>query len=154
MAYAMHWNYIMTLEEILEEWGKDSHINHNSLSDESLRIPKLHHKYYSMLVQERLRLAKMRASFDERIDLLEQWLDGQLDSETLKQHNLEVQRKMLTKVEREKKLNLLPEVVQGKLKNALQQEKVDALESIIKTFQNRGYIIRTALDWQRLQMGG
>lgn len=144
----------MTLEEILEEWGKDSQINQNNLSDESLRIPKLHHKYYSMMVQERLRYTKMKAAFDERVDLLEQWLDGQLDTETLKQHGLEVQRKLLTKAEREKKLSLLPEIVQTKMKLALQQEKVDALESIIKTFQNRGYIIRTALDWQRFQMGG
>jgi hypothetical protein len=36
----------------------------------------------------------------------------------------------------------------------MQQEKVDLLESIIKSIHNRGYQLKTALDFLRFTMGG
>jgi hypothetical protein len=40
------------------------------------------------------------------------------------------------------------------LKIAYQQEKVDLLESIIKTISMRGYHARVAADWAKFQVGG
>ncbi len=144
----------MTLDEILALWDVDSTIDKTDLANESLKIPKLHHKYYSIFVRERLASLKASQSYDERRDLLDRWLAGDLDSETLKEHNLEIQRKMLTKAEREKRIDLLPEIATTKLKMALQRKKVEVLESIIKTLATRGYQIKTAVDFMRWQSGG
>jgi hypothetical protein len=46
----------MKLEEIFGQWKEDSVIDKTELGDESLNIPKLHHKYYQILVSERLLL--------------------------------------------------------------------------------------------------
>jgi hypothetical protein len=143
----------MTLDEILANWDADSSIDKNDLANESLKIPKLHHKYYSIFVQERLKHTKMLQVYDERREIFDQWLAGELDTDTLKQNNLEVNRKMYTKAEREKKVDALPEIIDRKLKLALQKEKIECLESIIKTLSTRGYQIKTAVDFIKFQMG-
>ena len=38
----------MNLEQIQEMWEKDSHIDPDNLHDESLKIPQLHSKYYTL----------------------------------------------------------------------------------------------------------
>lgn len=49
----------MKLDDIYQEWEKDSEINRSELGDEALRIPKLHHKYFKIFTQERLILRKL-----------------------------------------------------------------------------------------------
>jgi methylaspartate ammonia-lyase len=46
------------------------------------------------------------------------------------------------------------DIIDMSLKIGYQQEKIDLLESIIKTLTNRGYSIKTAVDWARFMMGG
>ena len=57
----------MNLEQIQEIWEKDSKIDPDNLHDESLKIPQLHSKYYTLyntitLLRERAReqYAKVR----------------------------------------------------------------------------------------------
>jgi hypothetical protein len=40
------------------------------------------------------------------------------------------------------------------LKIGIQNEKIDLLESIIKTILSRGYNIKAAIDWEKFKMGG
>jgi hypothetical protein len=39
------------------------------------------------------------------------------------------------------------------LKIAVQQEKVDVLESIIKSIKDRGFQIKNAIEWERFKVG-
>ena len=41
----------MNLEKIQEMWERDSHIDPDNLHDESLKIPQLHSKYYTITIQ-------------------------------------------------------------------------------------------------------
>jgi hypothetical protein len=41
---------MMKFEDVFASWEKDSVIDRTELADESLKIPKLHHKYYSIYV--------------------------------------------------------------------------------------------------------
>lgn len=45
------------------------------------------------------------------------------------------------------------DVVNLSLKIGYQQEKLELLDSIIKTIMNRNFIIRNAIDWQKFTMG-
>jgi hypothetical protein len=45
------------------------------------------------------------------------------------------------------------DIVELSLKIGGQQEKVEFLESIIKSFQTRGYIIKNAIEFLRFQTG-
>ena len=47
-----------------------------------------------------------------------------------------------------------PDLIEISLQIGVQLEKVEFLESIIKTLNNRGYIIKTAVEFIRFTMGG
>ena len=49
----------MNLEQIQEMWEKDSKIDPDNLHDESLKIPQLHSKYYTLY--NRITLLRERA---------------------------------------------------------------------------------------------
>ena len=51
----------MKLEAIYEEWKKDSDIDKTELGDESIKIPKLHHKYFQVYSSEKMLLKKYEA---------------------------------------------------------------------------------------------
>ena len=46
------------------------------------------------------------------------------------------------------------EIIKLSLKIGIQQEKIELLESIIKTLMNRSYSIKAAIDWQKFINGG
>jgi len=46
------------------------------------------------------------------------------------------------------------DIININLKMAYQMEKLELLESIIKTVSNRGFQIRAAIDWAKFQTGG
>ena len=45
------------------------------------------------------------------------------------------------------------DIVTLSLKIGYQQEKIELLESIIKSLSNRGYNIKAAIDWTKFTMG-
>ena len=44
----------MNIDEIMSEWKTDSEIDVTELADESIKIAKLHQKYYEYLIKEKL----------------------------------------------------------------------------------------------------
>jgi len=46
------------------------------------------------------------------------------------------------------------DIIKINLKISVQQEKVDTLEAIIKSISNRGYLIKSAIDFERFKVGG
>ena len=54
----------MNLEQIQEMWERDSFIDPDNLHDESLKIPQLHSKYYTIYNTITLLREKARESFN------------------------------------------------------------------------------------------
>ena len=54
----------MNLEKIQEMWERDSHIDPDNLHDESLKIPQLHSKYYTIYNTITLLREKARDSYN------------------------------------------------------------------------------------------
>ena len=75
----------MRLEEIQSLWETDVNIDRTELGDESLRIAKLHSKYYRIFSQERLMLRKMEADYKELYRDKYEWFNGTASQETLEE---------------------------------------------------------------------
>jgi hypothetical protein len=45
------------------------------------------------------------------------------------------------------------DIIKLNLRIAMQQEKVDALESIIRSINNRGFLIKNAIEFAKFQVG-
>ena len=56
---------IMKFEDIFDEWKKDCDIDRTDLAVESLKIPKLHHKYYMWYIAEKNALRKLELQMKE-----------------------------------------------------------------------------------------
>lgn len=140
----------MTIDEINELWEKDSYVDPTALDSELLNISRLHCKYFKIYSQEKFLLVKYETELNklksERVDY---WVFGS-NEETLKKGLPNLYKKY----DRNDigKLHLMDgdeEVMRLSVKTIYQKDKVDLLDAIIKSFANRGYNIRSAIDYRK-----
>jgi hypothetical protein len=144
----------MNLESIQKLWEFDAVINPSDLSGESLKIPKLHSKYYKIFSTERLTLLKYESEYKRLKMLKYDWLDAKLSRDELKDLGWEPCQRTFLKQEIQSRIDSDIDIINMELKIGLQKEKMEFLESIIRSLTNRGYQIRAAIDWERFRSGG
>jgi hypothetical protein len=143
----------MKIEEIFEHWKEDSQIDKTELADESLKIAKLHHKYYQILIGERLLLRKYENEMKKiKLDKYEFFSQG--PSEETQQKGWKLPAKgLILKTDIPMYIEADEDIIKLSLKIGVQQEKIDFLESIIKTIINRGYNIKSAIEFIKFTNG-
>ena len=143
----------MNIEDIMTLWETDTKVDRTELGDEALNIPKLHSKYYNILIKERLLLRKLESEMKQlKLDKYEFLTQGPNEETRDKGWKLPP-KGMILKSDIPMYIDADQDMINLTLKIGMQQEKIEFLDSIIKTIINRGYIIKTALDWQRFTMG-
>lgn len=143
----------MKIEDILEEWNKDVQMDKTELGEEALKIPKLHHKYYQILVKEKLLLRQHEAEMKRlKLDKYEFLTQGPNEETRDKGWRLPP-KGMVLKGDIPMYLDADEDVVKQSLKIGLQQEKIELLDSIVKNIMNRNFMIKNAIDWQKFTMG-
>ena len=143
----------MTIDEILENWNVDSKIDKTELGDAALDIPKLHHKYYQIYVKEKMLLRKQESELKQlKLDKYEFLTQG--PNEETKDKGWKLPPKgMILKGDIPMYLEGDQDIINLSLKIGYQQEKLELLDSIIKSVMNRGFLIKSAIDWQKFTMG-
>jgi hypothetical protein len=143
----------MKIEEIYTEWDTDSDIDTTDLGNESIKIPKLHNKYYKLYTNEKLLMRKYEAEMKSlKLAKYEFYTQGP-SAETRDLGWDMPSRGMILKQEMPMYMEGDKEIIALSLKIGLQQEKVELLESIIKSLVNRGFQIKSAIDWHKFTMG-
>ena len=143
----------MKIEEILSEWEKDSEVDNTELGDAALRLAKLHHKYYRMLVNEKMILKTYEADMKTlKLDKYEFYTQGP-NEETMKKGWELPAKGLILKNDIPMYIDADKDIIQLSLKIGLQGEKVQALESILRTVNSMGYNIKAAVDWQKFING-
>jgi hypothetical protein len=143
----------MKLEEIQNLWDIDSQIDRSELGDESLRIARMHAKYFKIFSQERLLLRKMEADLKELYRDKYEYYNGNISKELLDQRGWEPNPLKILRTDIPMYLDGDADMKLANLKVEMQNEKVLFLESIIKTLGTLGYNIKNAIDWARFQGG-
>ena len=144
----------MKFEEIFDEWKRDSEIDQTDLGNESLKIPKLHHKYYMMLLSERSSLRKLEAQM-KQLKLSKYEFYSQGHTEETKRLGWELPpRGIILKADIPMYIEADKDLIDLSLKIGVQGEKVDFLDSILKTLQTRNFLIKNAIDFLRWTNGG
>lgn len=143
----------MTFEELLKEWDKDTFIDKTEVSNESIKIPKLHAKYYRIYVSEKLQLKKFESELKVlKLEKYEFYTQGHTKESREKGWELPA-RGMILKGDIPMYMDADKELIEISLKIGIQQEKVDALESIIKSINNRGFLLKSIVDWSKFVNG-
>jgi len=145
---------LMKLEDIVNEWEKDSQIDQTELATESLKIPQLHSKYYKMYLNERLLLKKLRGDFKQLYRVKFEYYNGTISDEELKEYQWEPFALKVLKADLNVYMDADKELITLQNKVDIQEEKVNFLESAIKSLTARGYNLKSAIDWIRFTQGG
>lgn len=144
----------MKLDEIHALWSQDCEISRIELGEEALKIPKLHSKYLRMFSDERMLLRKLEEDRSTLKLLKIDYYRGVLPEEDLRANGWEPFRLSVLKSDIPMYLDADQDIIKINLKISVQQEKVDTLEAIIKSISNRGYLIKSAIDFEKFKVGG
>jgi len=143
----------MELDEIHLEWQKDADINISQLSQEARNVPLLHAKYYRHYTEEHKKLRKLRSEHSKLLVLKTEYYQGHMAKEDLQELGWDPYPKKIIKQDMNNYINADPHVIKLNLMIGDQAEKVELIEAIIKSINNRGYLLKTALDFERFQKG-
>ena len=143
----------MTLEQIQELWSKDAPVDRTELANEASRIPQLHSKYFKIFSTERLLLKKLEQESKQLWKDLWEYYQGNFDYEELKERGWDQVNQRILKADLGIHIDAYQNWIDNNLKVAYQKEKVDFLEAIIKSLNNRGFNINAAIQWEKFKVG-
>ena len=145
---------MMKIENIFEEWDKDTDFDKTELGDEALKVSKLHHKYFRILSQERITRRSLEAELKIlKLEKFEFYTQGPSKESVERGWEMPPIGKVV-KSEVNNYMEADRDIITISLKIGIQSEKIDLLESIIKTILSRGYNIKAAIDCEKFKMGG
>ena len=143
----------MKLEEIQEFWNADREIDITELANESVRIPQIHDKYLKIYIDERIRLKGLQFELIKLVRLKTDYYAGKLTQEELEKLGWEQFLQRLLKNEISTYIEADEDVIKTKKNIVLIEEKCYYLDSIIKMISNRGFQIKSAIDWIKYKSG-
>ena len=141
----------MNLEKIQEMWQKDSVIDPDNLHDESLKIPQLHCKYYTLYNTITLLREKAKDSYNKTRLERYNYYTGKAPAEVYIEEPFpyKVREKVAIQrhIEADEKLNAID------LKVKYYDVMLKFLEEIIRNVSNRTFQIKNAIEWNKFQSG-
>ena len=143
----------MNLDDYYNAWAEDSKIDRTELGEESIRIPQLYHKYYRFYSAERMKLVKLQEEYKVLKKDKHDYLSGIMAEEDLNERGWEPNPLRILKTDIPMYIESDKDIVNHNLKIAYAKEKVEFLESIVKSLNVRGYQIKTAVDWEKFKVG-
>jgi hypothetical protein len=143
----------LKLEEIQEFWNADREIDITELANESVRIPQIHDKYLKIYIDERIRLKGLQFELTKLVRLKTDYYAGKLTQEELEKLGWEQFLQRLLKNEISTYIEADEDVIKIKKNIVLIEEKCHYLDSIIKMISNRGFQIKSAIDWIKYKSG-
>ncbi len=143
----------MNLENLKELITKDSQIDSTELGIESLKIPQIHSKYLTILSDVKLLLTKQQN--DLAVLKLRKWkiYTGKASQEELESWGEEACDFTLLKSDVEQFVEADPKVIELKAKIAVSEVKLSMVEEFIKSVNNRNFMIKSAIEWQKMMNG-
>lgn len=143
----------MKLHEILSEWEKDSKIDKTALDSASLKTPSLHHKYLKIYIAEKIKFKEMDFAVKELELKKWEYYSGKMSEEELEAEGWEPWDKKVLKPDMDRYLKSDKDVIDKLIALDIQKEKVEAVQSILSTINNRSFHISNAIKWSQFLNG-
>lgn len=143
----------MNLDHLFDEWSKDSQLDRTELGEEALKIPALHSKYFKIFSTERLQLRRLEQEFKTLYKLKNEYYAGTLDYEEMRELGWEPNPLKILRNDLPQYIDADKDIVDLTLKIAYQKEKVEFLDSCIRSLNTRGYNINAAIAWEKFKVG-
>ena len=141
----------MNLEQIQEMWEKDSKIDPDNLHDESLKIPQLHSKYYTLYNTITLLRESAREQYNKvRLERYN-YYTGKATAEVYAEEPFPYKVREKDAIQRHLDADDKMNKVDMKIK--YYDIMLKFLEEVIRAVSNRTYQIKNAIEWNKFQAG-
>ena len=141
----------MNLDKIQEMWERDATIDPDNLHDESLKIPQLHSKYYTLYNTITLLREKARTQYNkirlERYNFYTGKAEPEVYVEEPFPYKVREKDAIQRHLEADEKLTNID------LKIRYYDATLKFLEEILRIISNRTYQIKNAIEWHKFQAG-
>ena len=143
---------VSRFEEIKKLADDEVSIDEFDLDGESIRTPKLHSRWLKLLGEEAVNAKKLKSKYDKMY--LERWryYNGTQTDSYYMEHGLVNQKILKTDlslyINADKFISKMKELIE------IQDQIVMFLEKIVKEISQRGYHIKSAIEWRKFQSGG
>lgn len=141
----------MNLEKLQEMWEKDSVIDPDNLHMESLKIPQLHSKYYTLYNTISLLKEKSKDTYNKLRLQRYNYYTGKADPEVYIEEPLFLKVREKDAIQRFMDADEKLSNVEMKIK--YYDTMLDFLKEIIKTISNRTYQIKNAIEFMKFTAG-
>ena len=140
------------LEDLLEEWRKDSDIDRTEPGKALLDIPKLHSKYLNILSNNRFLAKEAEFKYNKLKKLKWEYYTGKLDDDDLQKYGWQpfpfvLKSDITTYLDSDEDLN---KYLAAK---AVHDEIVELCGAILKELNSRTYQLRSFIDWEKFIQG-
>ena len=140
------------LDELLEEWRKDSDIDRTEPGKALLDIPKLHSKYLNILSRHRLLSKEAEFKYNKMKKVKWEYYTGKLDDDELKKYGWEpfpfvLKSDITTYLESDEDLN------KYLAQKRMHEEIVEVCQSIMKELSARTFQLRDFISWEKFIQG-
>jgi hypothetical protein len=144
----------MNLQTVQDDWAKDAVIDQTNLGHESTRNPLLHSKYLNKLSNVKLLVRKAEADYLRARKDKYRYFKGEMTQNELVERGWEQYRgRVPLKTEMEEYLTTDEDMIRLTDKHEYLKTVHFTLESILKAISSRGWEIKSAIEWAKLQNG-
>lgn len=145
---------MMTLAQMLEEWKTDSVVDNTVVTRELLRVPVLHAKYLQCFMVFKAKLTKSEKDYNNMAFLRKRYYRGEFTQQELKQYGWDQYQGLKMSMSEFNSHSAIDPVLVP-LKEIVDNNKVAvvAAEYILKEISQRGWLLKTLVDYEKFQAG-
>ena len=145
----------VNIDDLMEEWSKDSKVDETEPGREMAKISSLHSKYLRILTHHNLICKKLMSDYQKLKKIKCEYYCGDLNNpEDLAQYNLEPMMKKVLRQDIPTYLDSDNDLNNILMKKTVHQEVVDFCGSVLKELNNRTWQMKSLIDWERFTSGG
>jgi len=148
----------MDITSLMTEWSKDSIIDENNLSGESIRMANLHSKYLNILTDYRLKSKTLEIKYNKEKIFKIEYLSGNYnnpeDAKMLEDRGLEPVREKIRSAKIQDHLDADKDLLDILMKKTVCDEIVTYCDQVLKELSNRKYSISSTIKWNIFMAGG
>ena len=140
----------MTLEELQQSVNKDFKLDDTELDTESVNIPLLHNKY--LIHYNKFSLLLKKAEYDHKTMTRDKWeyYTGKADPSVYQEKPFDIK---VLKADVHIYMDSDPDLQKADQKVAYLNQIVKYLEQVLRSINNRTFLIKNAIEWKKFTSG-
>jgi hypothetical protein len=144
----------MTLDELIDQWEKDSTVDGDNLDRESIRTPNIHSKYLRIMMTYKMKLSALKVEYSTLRQTKFRYYRGEMGKAELEQYGWEqwqgvkpLKSDMNEFLDGDSDLNKIT------IKCQYLENMIQGIESMMNQIKARDWQIRNSIEWKKFIAG-